>query len=1652
MVPPVAFAASEREAGKADEQSFEAAEPLVDQQAEEETAGNEAEPVRTETPAEESETHEESNDEPAKEPATDSQAVPAGEAPADSKNKEDTEEDVEPPAGQDQLMNESRQTDAAEDAPVMKKALLKVSDGESISYTASRDSDSNEIVFKATINGQEYTGTCNECGVAYKSSGTMKITELGKSDLRRKVAYKYKSWHKSSDRNYDMGGVYKGVCLEAMMQYARAWMDDKDEGGDDNRTAVRDHWRSSDGNGWAASTCDAIIDAVKDLNGKTVDELEIPGKFRAYHGTVTNTTSDGRKYGQDALLWGNLVTGKIKIKKVPEAGFEDYVANHPDEFDLTGAEYQLYEDEACTKKAKDADWENALLTTNASGTSNTLTMEVGTYYIKEIKKPAKGYEIETDSVTGGAVVHKETIKEDKTTSPTYSEKVPPPPESPVFIRKADASGSALSGAKLQIFDGNAAVGDAWTSNGTDHKVNGLTAGKTYTLRELSAPGGFEIAEDQTFTAPAPGGEAITVTMKNIPVTVETTAKSASTGTQTGARKQNEKITDTIKMTGLVPGRTYRIVGKLMNKRTGAEVAGVTASPVSFAADAATMTRTMDLTFDSTKLADNDEVVVFETLYRTSQANNSEVVPSAGKEIAKHEDLSDTGQTVKYTPVPVKIRKVNTATGAVLSGAKLQILQGSVVKAEWTTDSTEWHEVKGLEPGEYVLREVSAPYGFDIAGDVSFSFDGLSSKSITMGNTPVTLSTSAVSKATGRRIGPRKNNEVITDTVHVAGLVKGREYRLSGKLMNKRTGAAVPNVTASPKTFTATAAAMDVTMDFTFDSTALADGDSVVVYETLYRMTKVHNETVPAELGKHENINDAAQTVTYPGISTAAIDQSSQTHNLLAGPNATVADTVTYKGLLPGVSYTLEGELFDKTANRLTGIKATAIIPADAQPNGTAKMTFTFDASGMDDHTLVVYETLKLDTVTITEHRDPADADQTIYIPEVKTTLTDDKTKDHLSNASETVTLTDKVVCSNLIVGRSYTISGKLVYRDSGNDVLDNGHLVEAEPVTFTAQASAETKELKFTFNGSVLEGRTVVAFEDLTTNFKRVGTHADLTDEPQNDHIPRIRTTALDSETNDHISLGDESITIHDTVSYENLIPGKTYTVTGKLMDKTSGKEIPNVTSEPVEFKAASANETVVVDFVFNGRNWQDHRTVAFEKLYLGTKAQMTDRTLIAAHEDLSDTDQTVHIPEIGTTLLDAKTNDHIALGEKTVTLKDTVAYRNLIKGREYTVSGKLMNKRTGQPVKVNGADVVSKPVTFTATAENGTVEVTFVFDGTSLTGETMVAFETITYRGVPVAVHANIGDKNQTVPIPKIRTAAAISDDNRVFTDTINYENLLEGRKYVFRGWLVDTVTGTKIPGSDGMAELTATEANMNGSVQMTMDTAGYDNMYGHSMTAFEELYVIEKVDGADKEIKVAEHKDRTGDESSNPQTIGIYHDLKVKKNVTGNLGDLTKIFEYTVAFTDLVPDTTYTVEGDDAKTFKAEADGKATLELKLADDQSVTIRKLPKSATYTVTEAASDHVAEYRMFSEDMAGKGARIRVKEASNSAEAAELLSTAKETVDLFDGTVVVLWENNRDLATLTGVRTHLGIWAAAFALVLAGIAAIVIRRRRYDAAE
>ena len=93
------------------------------------------------------------------------------------------------------------------------------------------------------------------------------------------------------------------------------------------------------------------------------------------------------------------------------------------------------------------------------------------------------------------------------------------------------------------------------------------------------------------------------------------------------------------------------------------------------------------------------------------------------------------------------------------------------------------------------------------------------------------------------------------------------------------------------------------------------------------------------------------------------------------------------------------------------------------------------------------------------------------------------------------------------------------------------------------------------------------------------------------------------------------------------------------------------------------------------------------------------------------------------------------------------VAYSGLTPSETYKVSGILMDKATGEPLLVGEDQAqVTAEVEFTPESADGTVELTYTLDASTLAGTTIVVFETLYQDDVEIAAHADINDENQTV------------------------------------------------------------------------------------------------------------------------------------------------------------------------------------------------------------------------------------------------------------------------------------------------------------------
>ena len=373
------------------------------------------------------------------------------------------------------------------------------------------------------------------------------------------------------------------------------------------------------------------------------------------------------------------------------------------------------------------------------------------------------------------------------------------------------------------------------------------------------------------------------------------------------------------------------------------------------------------------------------------------------------------------------------------------------------------------------------------------------------------------------------------------------------------------------------------------------------------------------------------------------------------------------------------------------------------------------------------------------------------VPKIGTTALDAATTDNVGSHGKKVKLVDKVSYKQLSEGETYTIKGKLIDKATGQPLIVNGKEVTAEKTftvtknnsTITGDGASGSVDLEYEVDSTVLAGKTTVVFEHLYYDGKEIATHADIDDEGQSVHFPKIGTTAKSAETDAKQGMPREHETIVDTVKYDNLIIGKVYTVKGKLMDKATGQPLivngKEVTAEKT-FTATSKSGSVDIEFTYNSLNRQGKTTVVFEDMYHNDK-------LVAAHSDINDEGQSIDYPDIHTK---ADVKQIGKLKDGNITILDRVSYTNLAIGKVYTVKGKLMDKATGQPLIVNGKEVTAEK-TFTATRNAGSIDIEFTLPAKALQGKTTVVYEDMYNDGVKIATHSDITDSNQTVSIGRL-------------------------------------------------------------------------------------------------------------------------------------------------------------------------------------------------------------------------------------------------------------------------------------------------------------
>lgn len=378
------------------------------------------------------------------------------------------------------------------------------------------------------------------------------------------------------------------------------------------------------------------------------------------------------------------------------------------------------------------------------------------------------------------------------------------------------------------------------------------------------------------------------------------------------------------------------------------------------------------------------------------------------------------------------------------------------------------------------------------------------------------------------------------------------------------------------------------------------------------------------------------------------------------------------------------------------------------------------------------------------------------------------------------------------------------------------------------------------------------------------------------DNPIEIGTTATDGADGDHKLLASNQAEIVDSVSYKGLKKGTEYELQGTLMDAETGEALKGMDGKEItataKFTPKASSGKQKVKFKFDATLLGGHKAVVFERLYLDGKIQ-------ASHEDPEDEDQTIEfLPvEIGTTATDAADGDKSIGVGKAVTVEDEVSYKNLATGREYTVTGTMMDAATGEPLKDAEGNTVTASTTFEPEDNEGKVKVTFSVDTSTLSNKKLVVFEKLEADGNVIARHEDLADEGQTVEVvpPEIKTSAAdgadgdkevTADGKATIVDTVKYTGLVPGTEYELRGTLMDAETGEALKGADGKeiaasAKFTPQAQDGTQDVTFTFDAS---ELGGTKTVVFEKLFVDATLIGS--------HEDPTDKD----QTVEISPSLK--------------------------------------------------------------------------------------------------------------------------------------------------------------------------------
>jgi uncharacterized surface anchored protein len=268
------------------------------------------------------------------------------------------------------------------------------------------------------------------------------------------------------------------------------------------------------------------------------------------------------------------------------------------------------------------------------------------------------------------------------------------------VTKVDEKGAPVKGATFALYDGDKEI-ECWTTAGKAHQIAAsLTAGKTYTLKEIDVPEGYEKAADQTITIEKEDAVSQTENIQSV--------------SMTDKKKPDQKLETKIDKTNItgdkeVPGATIEVVDKTTDKTVD-----------TWRSDGKGPHDIGD------KLEAGHTYTLKETSAPTGYAYTTDVTFTVDKDgtikDANGKTVDNKTVLVKDEALALKVSKTDLTSGKEVSGAKITVYdENGKAVTSWTSDGKEHDFGSSLKAGSnYTIKEDGAPAGYDYINTIKLS--------------------------------------------------------------------------------------------------------------------------------------------------------------------------------------------------------------------------------------------------------------------------------------------------------------------------------------------------------------------------------------------------------------------------------------------------------------------------------------------------------------------------------------------------------------------------------------------------------------------------------------------------------------------------------------------------------------------------------------------------------------------------------------------------------------------------------------------------------------------------------------------------------------------------------------------------------------------